>query len=181
MLISEKTALKWYVMRDLKRPNALLPAYKMLQDMGIEVFTPMVDRVAVVGGKRIKKKVPFIPDLLFVHSNQETIDPIVERFSTFQYRYVRGLYHCCMTVPDLEMQRFIRAVSLGENVVYYKPEEITPGMVSKRVRILGGTFDGYEGDLLSVKGRRKKRLLVELQGMFAAGVDVSDCEFLELK
>ena len=86
-----------------------------------------------------------------------------------------------MTVPDLEMQRFIRAVSLGENVVYYKPEVITPGMVSKRVMILGGTFDGYEGDLLSVKGRRKKRLLVELQGMFAAGVDVSDCEFLELK
>ena len=32
----------WYAMRDLKRSNALLPAYKQLSQAGMEVFTPMV-------------------------------------------------------------------------------------------------------------------------------------------
>ena len=35
----EKT--HWYVMRDLKRANASLPAYKLLEKEKIEVFTPM--------------------------------------------------------------------------------------------------------------------------------------------
>lgn len=30
---------KWYVLRDLKRPNAKLPAYKLLEEMGKDVFT----------------------------------------------------------------------------------------------------------------------------------------------
>ena len=30
--------MHWYVMRDLKRPNAKLPAYKQLSDEHIEVF-----------------------------------------------------------------------------------------------------------------------------------------------
>lgn len=31
----------WFVMRDLKRSNAKQPAYKQLEDNGMEVFTPM--------------------------------------------------------------------------------------------------------------------------------------------
>ena len=31
----------WFVMRDLKRPNAKLPAYIQLEQEGIEVFTPL--------------------------------------------------------------------------------------------------------------------------------------------
>lgn len=43
-------------MRDLKRSNALLPAYKQLSQAGMEVFTPMVSRVFSRNGKRIRKK-----------------------------------------------------------------------------------------------------------------------------
>lgn len=31
----------WFVMRDLKRPNAKEPAYKQLGELSIEVFTPL--------------------------------------------------------------------------------------------------------------------------------------------
>lgn len=44
---------QWYVMRDLKRCNAKLPAYKLLGDMKIEIFTPMVWKLVVRQGKRI--------------------------------------------------------------------------------------------------------------------------------
>lgn len=33
--------MRWYVMRDLKRANAKVPAYKLLEGMKMEVFVPM--------------------------------------------------------------------------------------------------------------------------------------------
>ncbi len=39
-LLKNEQQMHWYVMRDLKRPNAKLPAYKQLSDEHIEVFTP---------------------------------------------------------------------------------------------------------------------------------------------
>lgn len=40
-LLKDEQQMHWYVMRDLKRPNAKLPAYKQLSDEHLEVFTPM--------------------------------------------------------------------------------------------------------------------------------------------
>ena len=59
----------WFVMRDLKRTNAKLPAYKLLEDEHFEVFTPMKERLSIRGGKRVREKVPFIQDLFFVHDS----------------------------------------------------------------------------------------------------------------
>lgn len=63
-------------MRDLKRANAKLPAYKQLLNEHFEVFTPMKEQLSVHGGKRTREEVPFIQDLLFVHDTQEAIDPL---------------------------------------------------------------------------------------------------------
>ena len=52
-------------------------------------------------------------------------------------------------------------------------------MVGRAVRIIGGPLDGYEGNLLSVRGSRTKRLIVELPEFFSAGVEV-DPEYIEL-
>lgn len=37
----ENEPKSWFVMRDLKRVNAKLPAYKLLRNSEFEVFTPM--------------------------------------------------------------------------------------------------------------------------------------------
>lgn len=99
-------------MRDLKRPNSLLPAYKELGEKGIEIFTPMQWHVTLCQGKRIRQQRPFIPDLLFAHASRAMLDPLVEAIPTLQYRYLRGgAYREGMVVPDDEMNRFIRAVT----------------------------------------------------------------------
>lgn len=64
---SRSDAPQWFVMRDLKRNNAKLPAYKMLSEMKIEIFTPMKWKIVTKEKKRIPQKVPFMQDLLFVH------------------------------------------------------------------------------------------------------------------
>lgn len=73
----ENNQISWFVMRDLKRPNAKMPAYKMLANKDFEVFTPMKWKLSIQGGKRIKETTPIIPDLLFVRSTRERLDPVV--------------------------------------------------------------------------------------------------------
>ena len=164
---------KWFVMRDLKRWNAQCPAYKQLQDLGITVFTPMIWKLIQIHGKRIRKQVPFMQDMLFVFDSRQVIDPIVERVPTLQYRFLRGTYREPMTVRNEDMERFIKAVGLTENPRYYTPEELTPAMVGKKVRVIGGPLDNYEGRLQKMQGSRTKRLFVELPSLLAVSVEVN--------
>ena len=168
----ENDRLQWFVMRDLKRCNAKMPAYKLFDNLKIRFFTPMVWRLVTRHGKRSKEQVPFMQDLLFVHSTRLTVDPIVEKYDTVQYRYVRGGYKIPMTVREADMQSFIHAVNSTENPQYYKPEEITSDMIGRKVRIVGGPLDGYEGNLQKMQGARIKRLFVEIPNLLAAAVEV---------
>lgn len=170
---------QWFVMRDLTRNNAKLPAYRMLDNLKIECFTPMVSKIVTCHGIRERKEVPYIHDLLFAHDTREVLDPIVERIPTFQYRYLRRTYRVPMTVRNEDMERFLRAVQSVESPRYYRPEEITPAMYRNRIRIIGGTLDGYEGFLLTMRGSKVKRLLVELPSLLAASVEVEP-EYIEL-
>ena len=128
---------QWFVMRDLKRGNAKQPAYKLLSELKIRFFTPMVWKLIVRQGKRIRLQVPFMPDLLFVYDSRKVLDPIVERIATLQYRFVKGGNHQPMTVRNEDMERFIRAVDAINNPCYYTPEEIKSSMIGKKVRIVG--------------------------------------------
>ena len=78
-----------------------------------------------------------------------------------------------MEVSEEDMERFIRATRSTDDVLYYKPSSLTQAMVGKRVMILGWPLDGMTGNLLSIKGMRKRRLLVELPDTLISAVDVS--------
>lgn len=163
---------KWFVMRDLKRSNAKLPAYKMLEQKHIEVFTPMKKVPVTKNGKRTYRDVPFIQDLLFVHSTIEELDFIIKKNPTLQFRYVKGKkYQDPMVVPDMEMEKFIQAIQASESLRYYKSDELTASMYGRKVRIIGGPLNHYEGHLL--KRVRKKVLLIRLQNFISIGVEVS--------
>lgn len=166
--------MAWFVMRDLTRANAKRPAWTLLTELGFHVFTPLVWKVRRVGSTTERVRIPAIHDLLFVESTRADFDPIVQKIPTLQYRYVRGgAYQEAMTVRDEDMERFIRAVSSTDDVLYYSPSEITPSMIGRKVTIVGGPLSGMTGNLLSVKGMRKRRLIVELPGMLASAVEVS--------
>lgn len=120
----------------------------------------------------MREKVPAIQDLLFVYDSRQHLDSIVERTKTLQYRWLRNTFREPMTVSDLEMDRFIQAVSSSDSPQYYLPEEITPQMCGRKIQIIGGSLNGYEGCLLKIRGSKIKRLLVELKGYLAVGVEV---------
>ena len=178
--VKETTELRqWCVMRDLKRGNAKQPAYKLLGELKIRFFTPMVWKLRIRQGKRVRQQVPFMPDLLFVYDSRKVLDPLVEQIATLQYRFVKGGNHQPMTVRNADMERFIRAVDAMNNPCFYTPEEINPDMLGKKVRIVGGLLDGYEGCLQKMQGSRIKRLFVELPNLLTATVEVQP-EFIQV-
>lgn len=177
--VSGDDACQWFVMRDLTRPNAKLPAYKLLDGLNIRTFTPMVWKLMLNHGKRERRQMPFIHDLLFVYASRAELDSVVETTPMLQYRYLRGGYKMPMTVRAADMQRFIHAVGFSSSPQYYRPDEVTPSMRNRRIRIIGGNLDGYEGSLITTRGSKVKRLLVEIPMLLAATVEV-ETEFIQL-
>lgn len=166
--------VKWFAMRDLKRPNALLPAYIDLISKGLTVFTPLKWCIRKVRGRNIRVQVPIMQDLLFVRESRAVLDEHVKRIPTLQYRFIRGGgYHEPMIVPDKDMEMFIKAIDTTDSPLYFSPEEITPTMCKRSIRIIGGPLDGYSGRLLTIRGSKKKRLLVDIPGVISAGIEVS--------
>ena len=166
--------MPWYCLRDLKRPNAKQKAYQDLSALGFRVFTPLRQTTVVRMGRKVKMERPVISDLLFVEASREDLDPVVAKTPTLQYRYVKGgAYQEAMTVPDVQMESFIRATREGETPLYYHPGEINPAMYGRRVRIIGGPLDGVEGRLVSVRGKKTRRVLLELPGLVTMTVEVT--------
>lgn len=176
----ETSEKKWFVMRDLRRRNCNTLTIHELAKAGVEVFTPMTQMVMTIGGRRQRREVPVIQDLLFVHESKDALDPLVEVYPNLQYRYMLGKTKSePMTVRESDMERFIFAVSNTETPIFYKPGELTSTMYGKSVRIVGGLLNDYSGRLLSVKGMRKRRLIVELPGFISAAVEVQP-EFIQI-
>jgi transcription antitermination factor NusG len=70
-------------------------------------------------------------------------------------------------VPDYQMKSFIAVCeTYNDKLVYLSPDEVhldkgTP------VRIVGSAFDGVEGTFVKVERRRKKQVVVLVQGVAA--------------
>lgn len=167
-------------MRDLRRRNSNVLAIHELSNAGLEVFTPMMQIIRTIGGRKQRREVPVIQDLLFVHESKGLLDTYVAKSPMLQYRYLRGKsINEPMTVREEEMDRFILAINSTDTPIYYKPGELMPSMYGKRIRIVGGLLDSFEGRLLSVKGMRKRRLILELSDLIVVAVEVSP-EFIQL-
>ena len=171
--------LHWFALRDLKRRHEKRPAYQMFEELDIECFTPMVRRLVVEHGKRVNREEPFLQDLLFVKGTRADLDPIVENTPKLQYRYKLGARHTPIIVPTADMERFIFAVRSSASPQFYSLNEVTPAMVDRKIRIIGGLLDGYTGTLVTLRGSKTRRLLVMLPALLAASVEVEP-EYIQL-
>ena len=76
--------------------------------------------------------------------------------------------HTIMTVPDVQMQNFMRVASKTDNSVMFLNDETVVGKEGKRVLITGGAFDGVTGVIRRIK--RCKRVVVELEGIASVAI-----------
>ena len=116
---------------------------------------------------------PAINNLIFVHSTQERISELkVSNELLEPLRYMidqtAGEAHTIMTVPDKQMENFMRVASVTDDSVMFLDETTIVGKEGKRVEIMGGPFEGVTGVIRRVK--RCKRVVVELEGITCVAI-----------
>ena len=164
-----------------------------LDRLGIENFVPMRYRIvesrkdgeteARKGGLTDLRKrgetdlrrvlVPAVNNLIFVRSTQEWISGLKvsnEVLEPLRYMMDRtaGREHEIMTVSDREMDNFMRVATMTDESVMFLDETSIVGKEGKRVRIMGGVFEGVEGVIRRVK--RCKRVVVEIEGVASVAI-----------
>ena len=148
-----------------------------LERLGIENFVPMKYKVVESrnqGTTELRRElVPAINNLIFVHSSQERISGLKASNKVLEpLRYMMDRTaekaNTILTVPDVQMENFIRVASVTDDSVMFLDEESVVGKEGKRVEIMGGAFEGVTGVIRRVK--RCKRVVVELEGIASVAI-----------
>lgn len=158
----------WYVLRAYKAEKK---AEAVLEAERVEHFIAKKWAVRVYHGRKGRYLVPAIPSLVFVKATREELKALKAANPFMQYvmdlTMPQGVP---LSVPAAQMDSFIKIASHSvdtDQVSYLTPDEvdITTGT---SVRIHGGIFDGAEGRFVRVKGKRDRRVVVELSGLGTA-------------
>ena len=136
-----------------------------LDARGITNFVPMQYRREERHGVMVKRLVPSVHNLIFIHITPSKMKEY-KMTTDLPIRYIMNREtRKPITIPTQEMENFIKvAGTYEEKLVYLNPE---PGDFAKgeRVRIIGGAFAGAEG--IFVRIRRDRRVLVNIPGIVA--------------
>ena len=162
----------WYVLRAVFRRE--LAIRDSLRRAGFHCYVPMIYKIETVRGRKVRKLVPAITELVFVHASAEAISDfkLHSRETFYWLTRSKGLQREKIIVPDKAMNDFIRVTQQSEmSVTYFRPEELSLGK-GDRIVIHGGPFDGVECTLMKVKSKRKRQMVVSIPGIAAVAVNV---------
>ena len=149
-----------------------LKAKDFLESRSVPCFIPMKYDVVSEGkqGKlrKVRKLIPAINNLLFVHTTRSNIQALKSEVGYLQYlTRPEGARRVPITVPDRQMYQFITVCdSYNEKLVYLNPDEINLAKGTP-VQIIGGPFDGIEGTFVKVEGVRNRRVAILVPGIAA--------------
>lgn len=165
---------QWFVLRAIfKKETAVRDA---LRRGGIRCYVPMRYQVETQKGYKLRRLVPAITELVFVYGTEEQISEAKAKLRETCYWFTKPVLgknrREKITVSDRDMENFIRITEQTERAVnYFRPDEVSLAK-GDCIRIHGGAFDGVEGVLVKVKGKRDKQLVVSIPDLAVAAVSV---------
>ena len=142
---------------------------------GLLAFVPLQYTVKSIRGQKQRALVPAITGLIFVKGTLDEVKGYVQNahFPVFIRKSTFSNKEDYLTVPIHAMEEFIAVTeSHEEHVTYFRPEEISL-QAGDRIRIKGGLYDGREGVIIRIKGKRNKHLVVQIPGILVAAVELS--------
>lgn len=148
---------------------------------GLQAFVPLKYVVKTVRGQKQRALVPALSKLLFVKGTLDEVKDYIlhAHYVVFIRKSTFSNKEKYLTVPTKAMENFIAVTeNREEHVTYFRPEEISL-QEGDQIRIKGGLYDGREGIIMRIKGKRNKHLVVQIPGMLLAAVELSP-EMIEL-
>lgn len=146
-----------------------LKAKEFLEQNDVRCFVPLRYRLVRVRGKgKVRKLVPAISNLIFVHCTKGKIQTLKSELSYLQYHTMPdGGRNVPVVVPKDQMEQFIAVCNtFNEKMTFISPDEINLAE-GTRVRIVGGAFGGVEGTFVRVEKGKQKHVVVLVEGIAA--------------
>lgn len=139
-----------------------------------DVFVPRRVCIRRRGAKVKRELEAVLPGYLFVRASHANLIKLKKTVNALKFsvwpnddegtRYI--------WVADGEMENFRKVcIAFEEKVEYFKPDEITliPG---QKIEVIGGELNGVKGWFQRVKGHRSRRLVVKLDNILSATVEL---------
>ena len=148
---------------------------------GLEAFVPLTYEVKSYRGQKHRILVPAISRLLFVKGTLDEVKDYIQHahYVVFIRKSTFSNKEDYLTVPTKAMEDFIAVTeNHEEHVMYFRPEEISL-QAGDKIRIKGGLYDGREGIIMRIKGKRNRHLVVQIPGVLIAAIELSP-EMIEL-
>ena len=160
--------IQWFVLRlsygRAEKANDLLSAKELETYLPLHIYKE-------VNGKRKKRRVPMLPNFLFVHTCLSLFESLLK--SSPDFRFISFYYDHFNTKPDGKnpplvvpansMDNFIKLTSIDDEHILLIDEINGTYKQGDYVRIIDGPFKGIEGRVTKITGQ--KRVIVELPGL----------------
>lgn len=142
---------------------------------GLQSFVPLKYEVKNVRGREQRQLVPALSRYIFIKG---TLDEVQDYIANAHYvvyiqRSTFSGHKEFLTVPTKAMEDFIAITEHHEeHVTYFSPQEIRLN-VGDQIRVKGGIYDGREGVIMRIKGKRNRHLVVQIPGILIAAIEMS--------
>lgn len=167
-VVQPDTEIHWYVLRVTYQRE--LATQDQLNQMGINNFVPTLKiRKRNSQGKFYWVREVAIHNYVFVQTSKQVIDKLKHQ----TLPHLRYIMHSkngerrIMTVPESEMQNFIAVAGNAEEHIRFLPPDEARLSEGDRVRILGGPFEGVEGNLIKTSKGKRTAVVIRIEGIAA--------------
>lgn len=175
---AESEQMQWFAMAPIYFQESKVKSY--LDQRSIRNYLPMKIAPKSSFGKMELKPSPVVNSLIFIYTTENSLATICKAHPHLHYKYDKtdGKSRK-MTVPEKQMEDFIRISSQSEqDVIYFDPQTTNLNLEKGtpiRLHSPNPMLNGIEGHYIKIQGKRDKRLVVSLGGIHAVAmaVDIS--------
>ena len=143
---------------------------------GLEAFVPLKYSIKSRKKRKVRALVPVLSGMIFIKGTEDEVkDYIMNKahFTVFIRKSTFSNKEDYLTVSVKAMDNFIAVIENHEaHITYFKPEEIKL-QVGDQIRVKGGIYDGKEGIIMRIKGKRNKHLVVQIPGILVAAIEMA--------
>ena len=144
------------------------------RQQGLEAFVPVKYSYETKRGQKQRKLIAAITGYVFVKATVRELAAFFEKshYILYPMKSTFSDREDFLIVPNHDMENFIAVIEKAEeHITYFKPDEISL-QAGDKIRIKGGLYDGREGIIMRIKGKRNKHLVVQIPGVLIAAVEL---------
>ena len=171
----EDNEIRWYAIGCTSKAKEL-KVRDDIRKFGLEAFVPLRYEIKTIKHQKQRALVPAIPGLMFAKGTKDELKDYIQNHANFVVYMRKSTFsnkEDYLTVPTKDMENFIAATEDHEShITYFRPEEINL-QAGDRIRVKGGIYDGKEGIVMRIKGKRNKQLVVQIPGMLVAAIEMT--------